>query len=217
MLNHRFGLLLTSLSGVFVAYPLAQMSDSGEIIVNVIEIVILLTAVVTLPRGRAEVVQLAILALLAILADLANQYVWTRHPVTRVMESVLYSVFFLRITAIILRQVFAPARVTVNEVLGACSVYLVLAIIWAHVFHIVAVLAPGSFQGINVSENEGALQSDLLYFSLTTLTTLGIGDMLPVVRLARMLTALEAVVGQLFLAVLIGRFVGMHIVHSKRD
>lgn len=138
-----------------------------------------------------------------------------RQPAATVAESVLYTVFFIRITQIILRQVYTPARMAANEILGASSVYLILAIIWAHIFQIVTVLGPGSFQGLTASTNDVAMQSDLLYFSLTTLTTSGIGDIVPVERAARMLSVLEAVVGQLFLAILVGRFVGLHIAHSK--
>lgn len=217
ILDHRFGWLLASLSGIFIAYPLALLTTGGVAIVNVIETVIALTAVVTSSRGRAALVPLAALGLLAIVADWANEYGWARHPATSVAESALYAVFYLGVTAIILRQVFTPARVTANELLGACSIYLILAILWAHVFHMVAVLAPGSFQGVTESAYDGALQSDLLYFSLTTITTFGIGDILPVHRLARMLVALEAVVGQLYLAVLIGRFVGLHISQPNRN
>ncbi len=54
----------------------------------------------------------------------------------------------------------------------------------------------------------------MLYFSFSTLTTLGYGDIVPVSPLARMLTSVEAITGQLYLTVLVARLVGLHITES---
>jgi hypothetical protein len=54
----------------------------------------------------------------------------------------------------------------------------------------------------------------VLYFSLATLTTLGYGDIVPTSAVSRMLASVEAVVGQLYLTVLVARLVGLHIAHS---
>ena len=56
--------------------------------------------------------------------------------------------------------------------------------------------------------------ADYLYYSFVTLTTLGFGDLTPATLGARVLTGVEAVSGQLFLAVLIARLIGMHVVHA---
>jgi voltage-gated potassium channel Kch len=56
-----------------------------------------------------------------------------------------------------------------------------------------------------------------IYFSLVTLTTLGYGDIVPTAAAARMLAAVEAVVGQLYLAVLVARLVGLHIAQARRN
>jgi len=60
----------------------------------------------------------------------------------------------------------------------------------------------------------GRGDSTVLYFSFTTLTTLGYGDIVPTSPISRMLTSVEAIAGQLYLAVLVARLVGMHIVSS---
>jgi hypothetical protein len=54
----------------------------------------------------------------------------------------------------------------------------------------------------------------VLYFSFATLTTLGYGDIVPVSAIARTLATLEAITGQLYLAVLVARLVGLHIAES---
>ncbi len=62
----------------------------------------------------------------------------------------------------------------------------------------------------------GRNSTDALYFSFVTLTTLGFGDIAPISPLARTLVMLEAVTGQLFLAVLVARLVGLHITQVKK-
>jgi voltage-gated potassium channel Kch len=55
-----------------------------------------------------------------------------------------------------------------------------------------------------------------LYYSFVTLTTLGYGDVSPAVPLSRMLAALEALTGQLYIAVLVARLVALQILHSEK-
>ena len=59
--------------------------------------------------------------------------------------------------------------------------------------------------------------SVFMYYSLVTLTTLGYGDITPVTPLARNLAAFEAAMGQLYIAILVARLVGLHIVHSGQE
>lgn len=211
-----FGFLLASLLCIFVCHPLAMLATGGATIVNAVEIAVAFTAVVTAMQSRAQMFRLAFLALAATAIDWTNDYSSHHVPALAVLKSGLSIAFFSWTVATILRRVLAPDRVTANEVLGATCIYLLLAVIWAHAFYIVDIVAPGAFRGISNDVASGAIESDLLYFSLTTLTTYGIGDILPVNRVARMLVALEAVIGQLYLAILVARFVGLHVAHSKQ-
>ena len=65
--------------------------------------------------------------------------------------------------------------------------------------------------------NENANTSDVIYFSFTTLTTLGYGDNLPVNNYARNLTILESALGQIFLTVLVARLVGLHLAQNLNN
>jgi hypothetical protein len=87
---------------------------------------------------------------------------------------------------------------------------------WAVGYAIIELINPGSFSGlaeIDVNNHAGRMMQ-MQYFSFTTLTTLGFGDILPRSSTARTLATLEAMTGQIYLAVLIARLVGLHIVHS---
>jgi hypothetical protein len=109
---------------------------------------------------------------------------------------------------ILLSQVFAPGPVTHLRLQGAIAAYLLFGIAWAHAYAIVVSIIPGSF---TFPQGELHSPSEWLYYSFVTLTTVGFGDVVPTHRVARSLTIGEVLTGQLYLAVLIGRLVGMQI------
>jgi hypothetical protein len=88
--------------------------------------------------------------------------------------------------------------------------------VWGHAFAILDYLVPGSFADTSI-ETEASVDPEPIrdqiaqfnYFSFVTLTTLGYGDMTPLSRPAKNLAALEAILGQLYIAVLIARLVGL--------
>jgi hypothetical protein len=86
------------------------------------------------------------------------------------------------------------------------AAYLLLGIIWAHAYALVALQRPGAFAG-PVSPGDGPRA--FFYFSFVTLATLGYGDVLPVHPAARSLATLEAVTGTLYIAILLARLVSL--------
>ncbi|MEM7482726.1 MAG: ion channel [Acidobacteriota bacterium] len=110
----------------------------------------------------------------------------------------------------LLREVFRPGDVNAHRLRGAVAVYLVVGFIFALIYGFVEALAPGSFRGLG-PEGFGEDLHHAMYFSFVTLTTLGYGDITPESEFAQMLVVVEAVVGQLFLAVLIGRLVSLSV------
>jgi hypothetical protein len=124
----------------------------------------------------------------------------------------------------ILRHVLSVEEVTVDIVVGAASVYLLLGLLWASIYALVEHSFPGSFHFPDTSYGVSTsalipVQHDtiLLYYSFETLTTLGTGDVVPTAPPARFLSVLEAVIGQLYLAVLVARFVGLQVSHRRRS
>jgi hypothetical protein len=105
----------------------------------------------------------------------------------------------------LLRGVLAPGRVTGARIEGALALYLVVALLFAHVYEGLEITEPGSFAG--------ALQADgsLRYFSLIVQTSTGLGDIVPVGAVARTLVTLQAVTGQMFIALLLARLVSLEV------
>lgn len=125
--------------------------------------------------------------------------------------------FFAFVAGTVLRHVMESRRVTPDTVSAALCAYLLLGLIWACLFTIVDQLVPGSFRGPAMSPGaEGGvfLHSGFpraVYYSFTTLTTLGYGDITAVQQPAQSLSVLEAVLGQIYMAVLVARLVGLEI------
>jgi voltage-gated potassium channel len=121
----------------------------------------------------------------------------------------------------ILRYVFRSKRVTVDSIFGAIAAYLLVAVVFAIVDMLLLHKNPASFRIPDADPTQpGVLRSDLLYFSVVTLVTLGYGDIVPVTPLARMVAAFEGVVGQFYVAavvaMLVGRFIAQAIEEERR-
>ena len=123
-------------------------------------------------------------------------------------------------TIAVIREILLADRVTVHTISGAMVVYLLIALIWALLYIVAEGRQPGSFsstQAIAPQSGEAPfLLSNLTYFSLITITSVGYGDITPVSDTARSLASLEAVFGQVFLAVLVAWLVGKYLSHSER-
>jgi voltage-gated potassium channel Kch len=106
--------------------------------------------------------------------------------------------------AVLIRVVGAP-EVSIRTILGALSVYTVLGLLFAFLYE-----AIGRFQDSPFFENHPVVQhGDYLFFSYTTLTTTGYGDLVPGGQPGRMLAGLEMLLGQIFLVTLVAGLVAV--------
>ena len=117
--------------------------------------------------------------------------------------------FLSYVTILLGRGIFQHEGEVSGEILcGSISIYLLLGLVWAFAYAVLERFEPGSVRGS--AESLLDLQQ-LLAFSFVTLTTLGYGDVVPVTLRARVLASAEAIAGQLYLAVLVARLVGLHL------
>ena len=112
------------------------------------------------------------------------------------------------------RQVIFGVEVSANRIVGVICVYLLLGVIWALAYSIVELMSPGSFAGFEAWSDRG-WDSEWLYFSFVTMTTLGYGDLLPISATARVLAYLQAVFGQFYIAILVAGLVGVFIARRE--
>jgi hypothetical protein len=104
---------------------------------------------------------------------------------------------------LIFAYVFGKERSTLHRMVGAIAAYLLIAVIWARAYYLLSLVRPNA---LNLGEEHVSYDA-LVYFSFATLTTLGYGT--PIGPFARALVAMEALVGQLYPAILIARLVSL--------
>lgn len=107
---------------------------------------------------------------------------------------------------VILRHIAMHTTVTGETILGAICVYLLYGMSFAFVFVLVGVASPSGFFGIG---QQGNTTSNYLFFSYTTLTTVGYGNLVPTTQLGQTLAMLEALSGQIFLVIVVARLVAL--------
>jgi hypothetical protein len=106
--------------------------------------------------------------------------------------------------------VFGAGTVTRDRIGGAVALYMLVGLIWADAYQLISVVVPGSF--VDASARDGSLdRASWVYFSFVTLTTVGYGDVVPVARAARSLANLEALIGQLYPAIVLARLVSLQV------
>jgi hypothetical protein len=118
--------------------------------------------------------------------------------------------FLLTAISYTLARVGKETDISVNRLIGAVCIYLLLGVIWAVAYTVVDMANPGSFKGITPHEGRG-WDSEWLYFSFVTMTTLGYGDISPVSAIAKALAYLQAVFGQFYIAILVAGLVSAYI------
>lgn len=118
--------------------------------------------------------------------------------------------FLLVAIAYTFSEVTFGTEISFNRLLGAICVYLLLGLIWALLYSFIEALSPGSFHGIEVGDDHG-VNSEWVYFSFVTMTTLGYGDFSPLSESARALAYMQAVVGQFYIAILVAGLVSVYI------
>ena len=123
-------------------------------------------------------------------------------------------IFTLYAITVLMRKILCACLVNNDLIFEALMVYLLSGILWANIYFIENIVAPGSFQGAGALNfdstaflNTYEQQFNFLYYSFATLATLGMGDITPLNHLAKSLTAMEAMFGQLFVAIIIAKLV----------
>jgi hypothetical protein len=204
-------LLLLLLANIF-ALPVFEMSESlGRIIVRAVFAAIIISGLI----ATVQNIRLIALGSALALSALFLGWVGAAHPSMwlYLLNDVIALLVLGLLFVMIVRQVFREGPITIRRVRGAVAVYLLIGIAWAVAYDLIDAVNPGAFsRGADVHHTNLGLH---IYYSFTTLTTLGLGDVLPVSPLARSLTLLEALVGQLFPAILIARLVAMEVTYRQ--
>ncbi|MEO6391266.1 MAG: ion channel [Pyrinomonadaceae bacterium] len=150
------------------------------------------------------------------LAALAVLPLWElallRNPmVIETVNTGLWIILTSFVGSMIFRDIFRAQRIGSDQIYGVISVYLLIGVFFALIYQILVVFEPNAFY-FNPMNFKGPVgnEGDLFYYSFITLSTVGYGDVSPVAPIARSVSVIEAIVGIMYVATMIARFVASH-------
>jgi len=206
----RFLFLLISLLCFLVVSPLLSGFLGIRVLLDIFLTAIFITALYTFSRKKHLLLIGTLLALPMVAATWSTYFV--KIPLIYLTGQCFGIVFIAFMVVTILSFIFKQYKITLDVINGTVVVYLLIAIMWSFIFRVIEVLQPGSFTITQGLGEETRLT--FIYYSIVTITTLGYGDITPVTDVAQSFSALEAIVGQIYLVVLVARLVGIHIAQS---
>lgn len=211
-------LVIVEAALIFLVIPLSGMGVLPGLVLPAMFLILLFAIMAVTWHSRVA----TIAVLIAVVLSPAGTFFWREDPtpLTEWLNSGGRFLAIATVSLVIAGVVFGSGRVTFHRVQGAVVLYLNFGLMFFIIYRLIDDLLPNAFSGLPPTGKEFGSGAALLYFSFSTLTTLGYGDILPVHPLARNIANLEAIIGQLYPATLLARLVSLEIAHrreSRRD
>ena len=206
----RYAALLGSLLVLALIVPLFEDTTVGSLATDIVGTAILGAGVWAASRSGRD---LLILIALAVVMT-ARWLPLPEQRVTVLISSMSSVIFFVYVAAIILVDLAAATEVRLDTIGGALCGYAMIGIAWGSLYFVIALLDRGAFTLPGAEPTYALLQSDfmqVMHYSLATLTTAGYGSVRARSLLTLNLSAIEAMVGQFYIAVLVARLVSLQM------
>jgi voltage-gated potassium channel len=209
--ENRFLILFIGILCLILVSPLLGTAFRISLLIDFIYTFLFISCVFAVSSDRKYAVFSALFALPFLVLTWGSRYYTFPQPF--VLASTFSGIIFIgSIIYMLFRHVLKQKKINLEVIYGAIVVYLLLGIFCALCYGIIVRLDPNGFYYGN--EFIGDSRMRFLYFSYVTLTTLGYGDITPVAPVARSLAMLEAIIGQIYLVVMIAWLVGMNVSQS---
>jgi len=224
---HRHTALLAAIIAAFLVRPLIGDSGAGPIMFSSALLVLLLLALYNIDVDElvgdrrtllAQRRRRSIIAWTLGIPAIAQRFVIPFAPSHSLYlsGSILWLLLFAYITWNELRAVLKQKDITREVISMSISVYLLFGLTFGLFYIVLHDLQPKAFSfGAGAPASEQQTIPVLIYFSLTTLSTIGFGDITPITLQARYAAVAEGITGQFYLAILVARLVGMQMSQSS--
>lgn len=212
--EHPSAVLLASQLVAVLVYPFLFDSWQGRAVLGVFGMIVVALALWAVRRtGVLYVVALA-LGLPAIVFTVLDAAFPDSDWIV-LTNALLHAPFYFYVSYAMIKYLFHDERVTPDELYATGAAFTVVAWGFAYVFMAVEVLAPGSFVTPG-AEGDPSRWFELLYLSFTTLTSVGLSDVAPVLAHARSVVMIEQLAGVMYVALVVARLVGLTIHRANR-
>ena len=215
--HDRMYIFLIFLVLLIVLYGFSARSLVEQLILDLIVVSLFVSVVFTLEQTKRSLLVSIMLGIPWIVAVFVDLFV-VQGRTMRLLTTVAGIPFLIFVTRVVFWHVLRSRRVTPSAIYGAICVYLLLGIVWAAGYRFLEALNPGSFSGpMGIDPETGLELPNYMYFSFTTLTTLGYGDIVPVTAVARSVAIIEAIAGPLYITILISQLVSKYVSRKVED
>jgi hypothetical protein len=207
-LSDRLGgsyLPMVSLLGLLLLFgpALSNRGTLAYVFVGGIELGAAVLGVLGASGSKGKVTSVIVLALIAVTLQFIGDIAGIES--IQLVGKLLIVAMLFRVQSLILRDILPEPSVTASTIVGAIGTYLVSIVYWATIYSLLSDINSSSFQG---PIGNGFTAMNFLYYSSITQTTVGYGDIVPVSSFARSLASLQAIIGQLYVAILVAWLVG---------
>ncbi len=199
----------------FIITPFFEKGQLLNILIRIIWVALLFAGITTLSETKLQRRLFSIIPILLITVNLIRYFRDT--PVLAYFELIADVAVFALLIGMVFVKVFEKGPVTFHRIVGAVAGYMLIGNLWAVLFQFLYIHLQGSIQLASSDAVSVIKPSTFIYFSYTTLTTTGFGDILPAHTITRTLVIIEQLIGVFYPAVLIGRLVSLTVEssHSK--
>jgi hypothetical protein len=209
LLGNKFMWLFIFLFAVLISYPYSLESSSRYTIYRSLFCLVILFSVYAVDIRRSLLMVALVLAVPSIV--LHTVYAAEIKSSAVVVNTFLALGFDVFIVVVIFRRIFAKTSADSESIYGALCIYLIVGFSFSNIFLLVAYFEPRAFYLDPVTNNHAVFERvDSLYYSFGSMTSLGAAGITPVTSEARLLTIVEALLGLLFLAVLVSRLLSAY-------
>jgi len=212
----RFLYLFIALVILLISIPILLASEHFRIF-SVLHWGVMIAAILACNVSRRALKVAILFASIAFLFSTANFLELHESVFLGVISKSATGLFYVYAIYHIGRVVFdfEAKSVTGHTIYGAVSIYLLIGMLWALIYGIFNDLDPAAFS--NTISTNGLGMADFVYFSFVTMTTLGYGDITPTSPALRSITVFEAIIGQLYIAIMIGRLASIFVPIGKKS
>ena len=213
LLKNKYILLLVSII-LFLIVPAFIVNNVflKFLIVFILLAILLFQSVLVVFNNKKYAIVGVVFGLLALIASWIAYYYPYEAKILLTLADTLFFLFFLFIIIILISHLIKSKQVEKETIIIASSIYFLLGIIGGFIFEICYHLIPNS---LNIPSDISLQVSDFVYFSFTTMTTLGYGDITPIVPQTQTIAILLSVIGQLYLTIVVALLIGTYISRKR--
>ena len=202
VVTQRCFYLFAALLLLLITIPFLEDTPRGLVTLNIINALVLISALAAVARSRICLIIGVLLAAPAIAFQILS--FTGSEPRYLALSRAFGAGFYFITVGYLLGYVLRRQTFTTDKLYGAAAAFLMLGVLWSYFYMLVLSFYPGALS-VGGTPMKESVVSEMVYFSFTVLTSTGFGDITPVHPIVRMLCTLEQVAGVLYLAILIAR------------